>query len=172
MAENKKAFRALCLNNRNLNNKDLISFNVIKEIVDKKIIDNYSNIGIYYPIGNEIDIMDIVSKYPDKNFYLPVTKDVIYFVKYQNGDKLIDGKFHTKEPIGKMVKRDDIDCFLIPCVGISKDLKRIGYGKGYYDRYLDNYFGLKIGICYKNCTNLDINLDDYDLKLDYVITGE
>ena len=172
MAEDKKALRALCLNNRNNNDKDLISKNIINQIINNHIIDEYQNIGIYYPIGHEIDIMDIVNKYPNKNLYLPVTRDVIYFVKYNDGDKLIDGKFHTKEPLGIEVDRNNIECFLIPCVGISKDLKRIGYGKGYYDRYLSNYNGYKIGICYKNCTNLDIELDDYDLKLNYVITGE
>ena len=172
MQEDKNEIRKLCLKNRLSYDKDSVSLDVVNEIINKGIIDKYNHIGIYYPIGMEINIIPLLNKYPNKTFYLPITRDEISFIKYNLGDKLIDAKFHTKEPIGDIVNRDLIECFLIPCVGISKDLQRIGYGKGYYDRYLANYKGFKVGICYKNSTMLDIKLCDYDLKLDCYITGD
>jgi len=172
MVEDKNQIRKKCLSNRLKYDNLFVSNNVIKEIINKGIIDKYNHIGIYYPIGKEINIMPLLEKYPNKSFYLPITRDEISFIKYNLNDKLIDGSFHTKEPIGDITNRDLIECFLIPCVGISKDLKRIGYGKGYYDRYLNGYNGYKVGICYKADTNLDIELCDYDLKLDCVITGD
>jgi len=136
-----------------------------------KSISKYNNIGIYYPIGNEIDIMNIVSLCKNKTFYLPITRDEIAFIKYKENDILIDGLFHTKEPKGEIVSRDKIDCFVIPCVAISKDNRRVGYGKGYYDRYLAGYNGYKIGITNSECNNLDIDTDDFDVKLDEIIVG-
>ena len=70
-----------------------------------------------------------------------------------------------------IVSRDKIDCLVIPCVAISKDNRRVGYGKGYYDRYLAGYNGYKIGITYNECNNLDIDTDDFDVKLDEIIVG-
>ena len=155
---------------KNLNKKDSSKY-VIDYIINNNVLDEYHNIGIYYPIGNEIDIMDLVKIYPNKNFYLPITKDEIFFVKYNFNDVLVDGLFNTKEPIGEIIDRNLIDCFLIPCVAISKDNQRIGYGKGYYDRYLNGYNKTKIGICYKESGNVDIDLMDYDLRLDFKILG-
>lgn len=143
---------------------------VVDKIISSGILKNYSNIGIYYPIGTEINIMDIMKYYPDKSFYLPITKDEIAFIKYEASDLLTNGPFKTMEPIGKIVSKEQIDCYIIPCVAISKDSKRLGYGKGYYDRYLENYQGYKIGICYKDFNNIDFEADSFDVKLDLVIT--
>ena len=72
--------------------------------------------------------------------------------------------------MGSIRNRDEIECFIIPCVALSLHNQRLGYGKGYYDRYLAGYKGLKIGIVYKNAI-LDIDMDSYDLVLDIVYSG-
>lgn len=153
------------------NNKELASTNVIEAILKSKTLDNYNNIGIYYPIRNEIDITKLTSIYPDKNFYLPKTTDVLQFIKYDSNTILAKGPFNTLEPVGEIINRDDIECFIIPCVGITKFNQRLGYGKGYYDRYLEGYKGLKIGVCYKNVDNLDIDYYDHDIILDIKYCG-
>ena len=168
---NKSEARIYSLDLRKKEDSNISSKNVIKQIVDSNILSNFSNIGIYYPLGNEISIIDLLDIYPNKKFYLPITRDRLYFIEYNKNDSLVNAKFHTKEPKGKIVKRDEIDCFIIPCVGISYEMKRIGYGKGYYDKYLSNYKGYKIGITYNSSFNLDVLLDDYDLKLDLVFKG-
>ena len=152
----------------NIEKGDKFNF-IVNEL--KEAIKKYNNIGIYYPIGSEIDITNIMNIYPNKSFYLPITRDEISFIKYNLNDKLIDGKFHTKEPIGDIVNRDNIECFIIPCVAISKDKKRLGYGRGYYDRYLNGYKGFKIGVIYKELNNLDFEADDFDVVLDLIIEG-
>lgn len=144
---------------------------VLMEIMQSKIINDNQHIGIYYPIGKEIDILSLVKKYPNKKFYLPVTKEELYFVPYTADTLLVQGPFHTKEPKGEVIPREKITCFFIPCVAISKDNKRIGYGKGYYDRYLQNYKGIKVGICYANSADLDVSCDDFDIELDYKFLG-
>ncbi len=167
---NKKEARSYALNLRKNENNLTSSALVMSQIVSKKILSSFNNIGIYYPIGKEIDITILVNEYPNKNFYLPITReDGLHFIRYTKNQKLFDGPFKTKEPLGDYFDRDLIDAFLIPCVGISKDLKRIGYGKGYYDKYLAGYNGLKIGICYKDAANLDVDMDEFDLVLDMMV---
>lgn len=165
---NKQEARKYALNLRLSFDSQIKSKDVIEQIKNSNILDKYNNIGIYFPIGKELNIMDLLKIYPNKKFYLPITKEEISFVEYKIEDKLIDGPFHTKEPIGKIIERDTIDCFLIPCVAVNNNDYRLGYGKGYYDRYLNDYKGFKIGICYKKL-RIDFKEDSFDLKLDKVI---
>ncbi len=148
-----------------------ISKQIINDIYNSNVLDRFNNIGIYYPLGKEIDITSLVDLYPNKKFYLPITKNDIYFVSYDNNTPLYDGPFKTKEPKGIEILRDKIECFIIPCVCISKDNKRVGYGKGYYDRYLNGYNGYKIGICYKDSNDLDIDMDTFDVSLNMKFVG-
>ncbi len=165
----KKEARIKALNIRKNNDQIISSKIVINRIIEEGIINDYQHIGIYYPIKNEIDVTELKNIYKNKFFYLPKTTDIIEFSLYN--DNLIDGAFHTKEPVGEIVARDSIECFIIPCVAITNDNKRIGYGKGYYDRYLSNYKGKKIGICYKESSDVICDTDEYDIILDMKIVG-
>lgn len=141
----------------------------VSKIISLDILSKYQNIGIYYPLRYEINLLELINHYKDKNFYLPQTREVLEFVKYNINDTLVDGPYNIKEPIGCGVDIKVMDCILIPCVAITKDMRRIGYGKGYYDKTFANYTGFKIGICYGEFTNLDINADEFDLIMDMVI---
>lgn len=145
---------------------------IIQEILKSKILDKVKNIGIYYPIKNEIQILNIINYYPDSNFYLPKTKDKISFYPYHLNDELKKAKFNTFEPINIMEQnRDLIDAFIIPALAINKEKKRLGYGKGYYDKYLEGYKGIKIGIIYNELADLDFISNDFDVMFDYIFKG-
>lgn len=149
-----------------------ISLNICKQIIDSHLLDNAKTIGIYYPLKSEISVLPLIDIYKDKSFCFPKTNEEISFYKENDINNFKEAKFHVMEPISnEYVRRDMIDVFIIPCVGITADFKRIGYGKGYYDRYLEGYKGLTIGINYKELSNLDFECDSWDLKLDYVIVG-
>lgn len=143
---------------------------VLEAIIKSKCLEKYNKIGIYYPIGKEINITDLLTIYPNKEFYFPKTTDVLEFIKCDSISNLIPGPFKTKEPSGIAASRDEIECFIIPCVAISFNKRRVGYGKGYYDKYLSGYKGYKIGVCY-NSAYMDINTDEYDVKFDEIFLG-
>ena len=60
---------------------------------------------------------------------------------------------------------------IVPGVAFDKNNNRIGYGKGYYDRFLQNYKGSKIGLAYNKCICDEIETDKFDVKLDKIILG-
>lgn len=145
-----------------------ISNLLINDLIESYILNKYSRIGIYYPLEYEINVLPIIDYYKDKEFYFPKTigNDILFF---KNNNNFIKGKFNVMEPNNNMeVSRDDIEVFIVPCVGITLDKQRIGYGKGYYDRYLSGYKGLLIALNYKELSNLDFKTDNYDIKLDYI----
>ncbi|HCC34233.1 MAG TPA: 5-formyltetrahydrofolate cyclo-ligase, partial [Ruminococcaceae bacterium] len=59
---------------------------------------------------------------------------------------------------------------LIPALSIDRDGYRLGYGKGYYDRFLTNYQGLKVGLCYSDCLRYHLERGKHDRPVDVIIT--
>ena len=92
----KNEARVLALELRKNENTMLESEKTIKAIVESNILDAYDNIGIYYPIKNEINILKLLDIYPNKKFYLPITSDEINFVRYEKDDILKDGMFFVR----------------------------------------------------------------------------
>ena len=72
--------RAYALKNRLNKNKYILEEKLVNEIIKSNVLDKYKHIGIYYPIGDEMSVLKLLSYYTDKNFYLPITKDEISFV--------------------------------------------------------------------------------------------
>lgn len=149
-----------------------ISLSICRQIIETHLLDNVKRVGIYYPLKKEINLLSLLDYYRNIEFCFPKTEDEISFYSENDLTNFQEAKFHVMEPnSNNLVQRDDIDLFLIPTVGITKDMQRIGYGKGYYDRYLNGYKGIKVGICYKQCANLDFKCDDWDLKFDQIVLG-
>ena len=150
-----------------------VSNDLIKKLIDSKILDNCNNIGIYYPLPYEVNVLPLLKYYKDKCFCFPKTigNDILFY-KENDLKNFLKGKFNVMEPKSSdLVNSDKIDAFIIPCVGIDSFNRRIGYGKGYYDRYLQNYKGLKIALINKELY-LDFKVcDDFDIKIDKVFVG-
>jgi 5-formyltetrahydrofolate cyclo-ligase len=59
---------------------------------------------------------------------------------------------------------------IIPGLGFNKSGERLGRGKGFYDRYLENFSGLRIGVCYSAQLREDLPTDPHDVAMDYVVS--
>ena len=88
---------------------------------------------------------------------------------------LVPSTFGVPEPIGSEIPAaaDDIDTIILPMLGFDRKGGRIGYGAGYYDRFLSKTPGLrKIGIAFA-CQEVDsLPVDENDIRMDYIITEE
>ena len=69
-------------------------------------------------------------------------------------------------------KAKKIDCILIPTVGISKLGYRLGYGRGYYDKFLSLTDTVKISLTYSKQIVKSIPNDLHDIKMDWIITED
>lgn len=143
----------------------------IREEKEKAIVETLKpflkgNIGLYVPIKGEVDVFQ-----PFKNLsvYLPVmtSSTNMKFVKYE--DNLQEGSFGILEPVGVFVDRNVLDVIVVPLVGFNNTI-RIGYGKGYYDRYLKDFHGLKIGVAFDIQEDKSILRKEHDIEMDMIIT--
>ena len=137
---------------------------------------NAYNLGGYYPSNYEIDDLEILDLLERKNFKisLPVIRknNQMDFSKWSNNDPLKINKFGIPEPIS--LKKLYPDILLVPVVGYDNDLNRLGYGGGFYDRYINKNEKtkkiIKIGLAFSFQKTKDIPLNQYDKKLDFIIT--
>ena len=136
---------------------------------------NSQNIACYFPIGSEINTYDIMLDIlkQGKNLLLPrIIDDDIQFYIVSNLEKLEKGSFEIMEPKDSCEKAKKIDCVLIPTVGASKLGVRLGYGKGYYDRFLSSTNAVKISLTYSKQIIKSIPSDLHDIKIDWIVTED
>ena len=136
---------------------------------------NSQNIACYFPIGSEINTYDIMLDIlgQNKNLLLPrIVNDNLQFYIVSNLEKLEKGNFEIMEPKDSCEKAEKIDCVLIPTVGVSKSGVRLGYGKGYYDRFLSLIDAVKISLTYSKQIVKSIPNDSHDVKIDWIVTED
>ena len=139
-------------------------------------ISNLKNIGGYYPSNYEIDDLEILDLLEKKNFniLLPMIKknNQMNFFKWSNNEPLKINKFGIPEPVSSRIFYPDI--LLIPLVAFDSNLNRLGYGGGFYDRYIQKIEKIKkiikIGLAFSFQKASSIPINQYDQRLDLIIT--
>ena len=132
--------------------------------------------GGYYPYNYEVETMEILEKFEKQGYKLSLpkikSKFQMDFFEWSFNDPLEINKYGIPEPVSKKIKFPDI--FLVPLVAFDNRLNRIGYGGGFYDRYLEkiqkNKKIVTIGLAYSFQEIKRVPADKYDIKLDYILT--
>ncbi len=135
-------------------------------------------VGGYYPYNYEINILKILEKFEKKNFLISLPKikkkSQMDFFEWSINDPLIINELGIPEPISKKIKYPDI--LLVPVVAFDSHRNRIGYGGGFYDRYIKKIRKIKkvvtIGFAYSYQKVKKIPSDIYDIKLDFIINDK
>ena len=135
-------------------------------------------IGGYFPVNYEIDDLEILKKLKKKKYQisLPVIKKNfdMDFYRWSFDDPLKINKYGIPEPFSKQLIYPDI--LLVPLVAFDKNLNRLGYGGGYYDRVIDKLSKkkniLKIGLALSVQKINNVPVTKYDKKLDYIVTDK
>ena len=129
-------------------------------------------IGLYFSMKSEVDTKELIkeSLLLGKKILLPriINKNKMIFIEINDDTKYEKNSFGVMEPIGE--EENNIDLIICPGVAFDKDNNRLGYGRGYYDKYLLKHNIYKIGICYHEQLIDKIDIEEHDIKMDLVIT--
>lgn len=172
-----------------------ISVCIENKIRNLEIFNSSKTVMSYLAKDLEVSLANLFSD-NSKEWFLPVVvknepadrrtgeaanegKNYIIAVPYIPGKtELVKNKFDILEP---KVSEDEIlevslrkllfDIILVPGLCFDKNGNRIGFGKGFYDSFLKlNPGSIKIGCCPKECLVDKLPMDDWDIKVDMVIT--
>ena len=155
-----------------------IKFHQFNKILKKLNLKNNINIGGYYPINSEIGCLDILEKLEKNNFKisLPVIKknNNMDFYEWSFKDTLEISNKGIPEPKKNIKVFPDI--LIVPLVGFDNKKFRLGYGGGFYDRYINKILKIKnvitIGFAFSFQEILRVPTNKFDQRLDIILTNE
>ena len=125
---------------------------------------------------NEVDTRDIIALCFEqgKTVAVPlvISKGVMEAKEIKSLDSLEIGINNILEPpaSARTLDKFEIDFGIIPCVTCSHKGDRLGFGGGFYDRYMRDSDFTRACVCYEKLTEENIPMSRYDLKVDYLIT--
>lgn len=156
-----------------ITDKDDKSLKIAEKITETDIYKNSKVIMLFYPKENEVNTLHLLdmSISDKKTVVFPVTdtknKELIPVIFSGSFKK---GAFGIYEPCGDIISKDKIDLVVIPALSIDKEGYRLGYGGGYYDRFLKDFKGKKIAVLFSQLLADKLPHDDFDIKADLTIT--
>ena len=168
--------KKILLNRRKKFNLVNLKYNSFKKILKKSNLLRIKSIGAYYPINYEIDCLQILKKLEQSglSISLPVVKKncQMDFFQWSFDQPLRVGRMSVPEPFAN--KKVYPDVLIVPLVAFDKFKYRLGYGGGYYDRYIQrlskikNFLSIGFAFSYQKIEKLPVN--NYDKKLDFILT--
>ena len=159
--------------------KNFKNFEIDPQIIFKilkKTKNVHKIIGGYYPYNYEVDAIKILEKFENQKYHISLPKikkdSQMDFFSWSTNDPLIINKYGIPEPTSDKVVYPSV--LLVPLVAFDKKFNRVGYGGGFYDRYIKKIKKNKkittIGLAYSFQKVKKIPTNNFDVKLDYVIT--
>lgn len=155
-------------------------YNIARKVTEKLItlkkFGEAEVVYLYNPIRNEMPTVYIAEKAVTQGkitAYPKVEGEDMRFYIIDDGEDVAYGYMNIKEPVASPERLVDIDKGIVILPGLAFDRKcnRAGYGKGFYDRFLEGHKNLvKIGIAYDFQVFDELETDIWDIPLDYVIT--
>ena len=180
MNSKKDILRQICRLNRNaVKERDVLSGIICDKLLESEIYKACDSIFLYASCSSEVSTEKIISQaFADsKKVAFPKCLDKdgnmrFYFVS--SFDEMLVGHYgimappeHCEAGFG-----NGHTLCVVPGIAFNPDGYRIGYGKGYYDRFLSCFKGKSVGLCFDECLIDEIPTDGYDRKVDYLITDK
>lgn len=143
-------------------------------------LEQCEHLHIYYPIlsKNEIDTRQLINIFlhGGRTVILPKivagpSADMTHH-KIESLESLHQGKWEVMEPESdEIFPLEKIETIIVPMVAADTKMNRLGYGKGYYDRFLKEFPDIpKIGLCYDQHVYEEIPTTEHDVKLNKIVT--
>ena len=162
---------------KNYFNIDVNFFLPLVKLIKKIIKNKDKNIAIYFPNSYEVNVLKIleVEYFKKFNFLLPIIKknNSMKFYKWKKNGVLLINKYGIPEPV--KTKETIPSIVLLPLLAYDKNKNRIGYGKGFYDKFLNKFLKtrkkiLTIGVAFSFQKHHKLPNNNKDYKLNYIIT--
>ena len=150
---------------------EILSCELVKKLRESEEYKQAKNIMLFYPKDFEVNLLEL-TKDKSKNFYLPkINGNSLLCCPYGEDDELCESCFKTKEPLSEPVQKSIIDLVIVPALAIDKNNYRLGYGGGFYDRFLAGENVKKV-VCIPRIFVIEsIFAEKHDIKIDKVIVA-
>ena len=156
---------------------DKIFFLPLLKLIRFRLKKRFIKIALYYPSNFELNVLKILefNKISAQDTLLPKIDrgNLMNFFSWKKNDVLFVNKFGILEPAKSQAKVPDV--MLVPMLAFDKKKYRLGYGRGFYDRYLNKYLKkfkniVTVGVAFSFQRHHKLPINQNDVKLDFIIT--
>lgn len=176
-SELRKHFRKL---RKDISDKNIKDFSICNQVIESDLFKNSNQILCYYPLEDEINTLPIIeiALQQEKKVALPYCTDDkgnMEFYYIRSLDDLKIGSYDIMEPdISHCEKVSDFcsSLCIVPAFSFDKNGFRLGYGKGYYDRFLKKFTFNSIGLCYNSFLSDKLPADEHDMAVQFIATED
>ena len=156
-----------------------VFFNPFVSLIKSKFKKKKIKLGLYFPSSFEINVLKILEfdYISEQNLLLPVIQEnnSMNFFHWKKNEVLQINKYGMLEPTG--LKESVPDVILVPLLAYDTNKYRLGYGKGFYDRYLNKYLKifkniLTVGVAFSFQKHHKLPINNKDVKLNYILTEQ
>lgn len=154
-------------------NKEEKSKVIVNQIMNHPKYIDANVIACYCSLKDEVCLDELITDaWKNKKIVVvpKVNGDEMEFYEIKNMNDLEIQSFGIREPKHDFTfDKHKIDLFFVPGVAFDMSGNRMGFGKGYYDRYLVDLDAYKIGICFREQLDDHIPTDEFDIKMNEII---
>lgn len=178
----KKDLRNLFLQKRksiDVNAKAKKDIEISRRICDLNCFKNARQVLVFSSGKDEFDTRYIIERCREqgKRTFFPRCLDKNGNMEFMKVDCLGDlafGMYGILEPtqVCKRYKQLDGDIVIVPALAVDRAFNRLGYGKGYYDRFLKDFNGVSICPCYEELISDTVPTDNHDIKVSIIVTDK
>lgn len=129
------------------------------------------DVGFYYPHKGEVDTRKMIERSIlfGKTVYLPkIIHDEMVFCKFAGFENLVKGKYEIMEPAES--EEGEPKIIIVPAIAFDLEKHRLGFGKGYYDKWLHKHEALALGVCYQWQLVNKLPKEEHDVQMDKIIS--
>lgn len=153
--------------------KQYAIFQSLSQIIESKAI---QTLGVYSAFRGEVDIdwklLNCQLAFPR----IAKNNSMDFHIASSDGPAFQQNQWGILEPIPEScpkVPTHDLSAIIVPGVVFNHQGNRVGYGKGFYDRVLDGFCGLKIGVAFQEqVINSNMFTEEHDQTMDYLVTDD
>lgn len=149
----------------------VVSAEICENIRNFPLYRQSKNVMLFYPTKFEINLLSLLED--NKNFYFPRVNGVeLQVCPYSRYVEFKKSSYNINEPCSNPVSAEVLDLVIVPALAVDKDGYRLGYGGGFYDRFLPKCLSATtlVPICEDFVLN-ELPREEFDCKVDYIITN-
>lgn len=173
----KSEYRRFFLNLRREIDKDYVdkaSREIFDRLKEENFYKNSKSVFVYLSKNKEVRtdliIKDLLAQ--NKEVYVPkIEGNFMKAARLYSLSDLVDGKFSIKTTTSETYTKNP-DLSLVPGLSFDRDKNRLGYGGGYYDRFLKESDTKSVGLFVSLFESSKLPTNKNDQKLDYIITDK
>ncbi len=157
--------------------KELFDLAIRASLLENEFVKRAKTVLLFYPIKSEPDIRELVKSLRElgKKVAFPISNSGDCTLTFRYVDDIRDmvtGTYNIPEPSQNAPIVDDLShsVCIVPGLVFDRYGYRLGYGKGYYDRFLKSFSGKSIGIVYSEFIIDSLPSEETDMPVDLIVT--